>query len=214
MDTIYDEWGIPQLAPVKTSKTYWKKTIKEGKIEVGRGREHKKDAPEKDYTASDTHCCCRLPASTHTHTLQRGEWVNSLTLPILKGRGCMDNISLNKFSVTERIILNLAAIGECRSKKISLKHPLRPISPSLDESPLTDCIYGISTWWMPENRQWFNQDYSLSWSLGAARAVISVNHVLNNRQNSTGSYESTQCSALQLQTKQTQKYDQSRLHTS
>jgi len=66
-------------------KNLLKKTIKEGKIEVGRGKEHKKDAPEKDYAASDTHCCCRLPASTHTHThtrahpLQRGEWVNSFT---------------------------------------------------------------------------------------------------------------------------------------
>lgn len=152
--------------------------------------------PLRKITLLQTHTAAAASLPAHTHTLQRGEWVNSLTSPILKGRGCMDNISLNKFSVTERITLNLAAIGECRSKKISLKHPLRPISPSLDQSPLTDCIYGISTWWMPENRQWFNQDYSLSWSLGAARAVISVNHVLNNRQNSTGSYESTQCSAL------------------
>lgn len=74
---------------------------------MGRGKQHKKDAPEKDYTASDTHCCCRLPASTHT--LQRSEWVNSFTSPILKARGCMDNISLNKFTVTECILLNLAA---------------------------------------------------------------------------------------------------------
>lgn len=121
--------------------------------------------PLRKITLPQTHIAAAASLSAHTHTLQRGEWVNSLTLPILKGRGCMDNISLNKFSVTERIILNLAAIGECRSKKISLKHPLRPISPSLDQSPLTDCIYGISTWWMPENRQWFNQDYSVleSW---------------------------------------------------